>query len=166
MIKECRERSKRNDSLGSKFRAKERGAGAKLALVMKSKSQAHKAGKISAIREPRPVCNQQIIITSKPSKHVESVTNLFTIIEQMESIQIEIANGMVVTSSREGSVTTSTDIEWFTLGTVYYIPFSQVNFMSCSRLDEYGVTTSIAKCNCSLYYTNSNSKSLLTVQKK
>lgn len=165
-MKDCRERSKTSDSVGSESRSEERGIGAKAALVMKSKSHPHSVRRISAVHWCRPVCNQEIIPDSRRSEQVVLDVNLFISLEQAESTWVELVNGIVVIISGKGSMTTGTGIEWYKPGTVYYIPSLQVIIMSCSRRDKNGATTSIAKGHCSLYYRKNNNELLSRVTKR
>lgn len=65
---------------------------------------------------------------------------------------------MVGTSSEIGSPVANTGDGPFTLRVLDYIPFLEVNLISCTRYEEKGVRTSITKCYCRLYHKpNGNS---------
>lgn len=109
------------------------GVASKAAVVIKSKSQPHSAGRISVFLEPRPVFNQEIKIYSKATEHVILDVHSFTSVEQIKSTRIELANGMVVTSSGKGSITVSKVING--LHSVRFIIYRTYNSFTCGAVD-------------------------------
>lgn len=66
------------------------------------------APKWKKVSELKPARNPEMIIDSRASKHVVSDINLFTSLEQIESTEIELAYGMIVTCYGKRSIVVRT----------------------------------------------------------
>lgn len=62
----------------------------------------------------------------------------------MDEVEVELANGSTVISNPKGEVVIDTGKKEVTSGTVVYILFLQLNILSCSVLDEHGITAVIS----------------------
>lgn len=85
-----------------------------------------------------------MIYDSAASERVAAGIKLFHSVTDVEKVEVELANGSTVKSRRQGKVLVDTGILILVLRTVYFIPTLWLNLLSCSSLDEYGITTTIS----------------------
>lgn len=165
-MKDCGDRVRTNEPTGTRYKSSKDGRGPKAAFVPKLESVAQKTRKMKAICEPRPSRNPERRIDSGASEQAALDGNFFTSLGKVGRTQIELTNGMIVTSSGKGSTAVGTGSESFSLGPVYFSPSLRVNLMSCCRLDAIEVTTSIAKGHCSFYHRADNNSLLKRVPRR
>lgn len=75
-------------------------------------------------------------------------------VEHVDEINAELANDAEVTSSKIGTVRVRFgNVKLFTCQ-AFYIPKLKLDLLSCSRLDDCGLTSTIAKGTCELFNRN------------
>lgn len=90
-----------------------------------------------------------MVFDSGASEHIVADIGLFYTITGMNEVNVELADRSTVMF--EYSVKVFIDIGSMpvSLGTLLIIPKHQVNLLSCSRIDEPGITTMISERKCS-----------------
>lgn len=90
----------------------------------------------------------EILIDNGASEHVVCGSFFLSNVRQVAAINVELANGANASSTLRGHIGIDTGRARVMVRNVYYIPDMSLNFLSCSRLDEKGVTTTIAQRRC------------------
>lgn len=73
---------------------------------------------------------------------------LFHAVIEVDGVEVELENSSTVISDHEGEVALDTGRTKVTLRTVFYISTLQCNLLSCSIVEEHGVTIIIADRRC------------------
>lgn len=89
-----------------------------------------------------------IVVGSETSNHVVWDQDLLIILQQVPKAPVKLPSGSRRDSNRHGMLYLQVDQERMTLTNVYYIPDINLNIMSCSRLAEKGVTTTVNNVTC------------------
>lgn len=73
-------------------------------------------------------------------------------------MNVELANEAKVTSSASGSLERRAGGRTIILRKVYFIPTLNANLISCSRLDENGITINTLESQCCLFNGRNKNK--------
>lgn len=106
------------------------------------------------------------MICSSASEQVVASINLFHSVMVVEGVELELTNVTTVKSRHKFKVLIDPGIMPLMWSIVCFIATLQVNLLSCSRLDEYGITTSISKKNCNLVYREQNKNKLAAISQQ
>lgn len=82
----------------------------------------------------------EIVVASEASEHVLCDKKLHSEVQQVPCVHVELPNGCSLVSNQKSIVSLQIEADETTLGLVYCTPSSNFNIMSCSKLDEKGVT--------------------------
>lgn len=93
-----------------------------------------------------------IFMDSSVSEHVVSDPAFLPDAQQVPDISVELPDGQRGTQRQRGKLIADVGCERIILSAVYYITSMNLNILSCFRLDERGVTTTIRNGKCILTY--------------
>lgn len=113
MMMGCGDGIKANEPPGTRYSMVEEGCRPKAVFLTRLESGARNTRKLNAVCELRLSRSPEMLINSGSTEHIVSDFDFFTILKQYESTGIELANGIVVTSSGKGSIVLSTGCESF-----------------------------------------------------
>lgn len=112
-----------------------------------------------------PLLLSQMIVDNGGSEHVIGDACLFHSLHGVEEMEVDLPNGTSTSSNKQGLVSVEIGHMKLMLRSVYYITALTLNALSCSRLDEHGISTEISNGSCKLIDRGQEDKLLATVMK-
>lgn len=132
---------KRNQDSASRKRNESTGNSSKLFNLMNRMTKRNETGTITSV---------DIVVDSGASAHVVSDWSYRTDIQEVPPITVELASRTSITATLKGRIELNTVIRQGIITNAHYIPTIKMSKLSCSRLDERGVTTKTERRICTL----------------
>lgn len=107
-----------------------------------------------------------MIVDSGVSEHVVADINPFHSVTNVDEVEVKLANGNTVKSRHKDKVFVDAEVMTLALCTVYIIPTPHLNLSSCTRLDEYRITTLISQKECNLVYREKNDHNITAIPRR
>lgn len=89
---------------------------------------------------------------SRATEHAVNNLMYFEKVTKIEGVNFTVADGSKALATHKGEALVMVTDQPIILKNVYYGPSLHLNVMSCARLDERGLATSLAKGQCLFYH--------------
>lgn len=89
------------------------------------------------------IIRADIVIDSGASEHIVCELSLLSDIHKVLAISVELVNGTKVSCTQRGKIYVDVGRKLIIIGSIHYTPGTNLSILSCFKLDERGVTTTI-----------------------